>query len=482
MSEAAELPPIIPRELLFGNPERNAPALSPDGKLLAWTAPDENDVLQIHLRPVGDEGEPRIVTKDKKRGICSYQWSRDGRCLLYLQDSDGDENWHVFAVDHELGATRDLTPWLGAQAHIIKTSKAHPNEILVSMNVRNPQLHEVYKVDLSTGGATLAAENPGDVVGWLADDELRVLGAQAVGADGGFIIRTRRDESADWQDTVTVGPEDSDTTMLAFDKGGEHLYLSSSVDGDTLRLVRKSLASGEETVLAESSDSDLQEVLFEPDTKEVLAVAFGRARLDWRPMHDSVKADLAGIAKVHDGDPLIVSRTADDRTWLIAFTTDAGPVPYYTWSRDEQKAELLFTSRPKLEGRTLARMTPVEIKARDGLSLPSYLTLPAGIEPKGLPLVLNVHGGPWARDYAGWDASGWVPFLTSRGYAVLRPQYRGSTGWGRELELAGDAYRLRRIPLAPWTERCEEERRPPSDLGFDEQGHSTRRFRTRTHP
>jgi dipeptidyl aminopeptidase/acylaminoacyl peptidase len=441
MSEATTTenlsPPIIPRELLFGNPERSSPQISPDGSKFSFIAPDESDVLQVWVLPNGAPlAEAKQVTKDKKRGIRGYAWSENSGYVLYMQDSDGDENWHVFSTDLETNLTRDLTPFLGCQASILATHEDYPTELLVSANVRDATLHEVYRVNLETGAMVLDTENPGGIVGWLPDNDFKVRGGQRATDDGGFDILVRDTVDTEWRSLLKVSQEDADTGMVGFNKTGDDLFLLSCVGSNTLRLVKKNLASGAEECLSAFEDSDVQSLLFDKETKEPLLVTYGRARLEWQALDQSVGADWELVRALHHGDPQIVGRSRDDKTWLVAVTTDSGPIPYYKFDRESKEGTLLFTSRPKLEGLTFAPMRAIEIQSRDGLSLPSYLTVPVGSDGQKLPLILNVHGGPWVRDHWGYHPE--AQWMANRGYAVLQVNYRGSTGFGKKFLHAGD--------------------------------------------
>jgi dipeptidyl aminopeptidase/acylaminoacyl peptidase len=210
----ADLPPLIPRDLLFGNPERTSPALSPDGKRMAWLAPDTNNVLQVWVQTIGVE-DSRIVTADKRRGIRQYLWAEDNRTLLYLQDSDGDENFHIYGVDLDSGNVRDFTPIQGVRAMPLDTHADFPNEVLVMLNLRNRALFDVYRLHLDTGALGLDTENPGDVSGWVADAKFRVRLAQVTTPDGGTELRVRADDQAVWKTYLRVGPEEILETVVS---------------------------------------------------------------------------------------------------------------------------------------------------------------------------------------------------------------------------------------------------------------------------
>ncbi len=427
-------PPVIPRTVLFGNPERTRPTISPDGKHLAWLAPDDKNVLQVWVVEVG-KTDPKQVTADKRRGIRQYLWAEDDRTLLYLQDADGDENNHVFGVDLQTGNVRDYTPFQGVRAVPVQVSPKAKDRVLVALNLRDRGLFDVYAVDLRNGAVVLDTENPGDVTDWQATDELAVRGAVASTADGGTQIRVREGEKSPWRVLVTA-PFGEQISCLDFTADGKAIYLRSTLGANAARVVEKSLASGAEVVIAENPEVDADEVLVHPDRHVVEAVDFPAGRRAWLVVDPSVKADFDGIRKLSAGDFTVASRDRADRTWLVSFVEDRGPVRYYAWDRAARKGTFLFLQQPKLEGLALAEMRPVVIPARDGLRLNGYLTLPVGTPAKNLPLVLFVHGGPWSRDRWGYSATG--QWLANRGYGVLQVNFRGSTGYGKKFENAGN--------------------------------------------
>ncbi|MBM3494217.1 MAG: S9 family peptidase [Armatimonadetes bacterium] len=428
-----ELPPPISREDIFGNPEKAMPQLSPDGARLAYIAPDEG-VLNVWVRTVGKEDD-RPVTRDRRRGIRMYAWAFDNRRLLYLQDADGDENWHVWSVDLEGTAIRDLTPFLGTQASIVAAEPTRPDHMLVAINVRDARVHDVYEVTLSTGALHLVAENPGDVVGWLADSKMAVRGAMAAMPDGGFQLRTRSDDDDAWRAQVTW-PADEEGQPHGFTRDGSGIYVSSSLGADTAELRLLDLADGSERTLASDPNVDVDDVVIHPTLRHVQAVGFTKHKLEWTVLDPEVEADFARLQGARPGDLHLVSRDLADRTWILLYVNDTSPAAYHVYDRNTGELRLLFTTRPALEKAVLASMRPVEILTRDGLTLVSYLTVPVGVEPRNLPLVLNVHGGPWARDVWGYDPE--AQWLANRGFACLQVNFRGSTGFGKRFLHAGD--------------------------------------------
>jgi dipeptidyl aminopeptidase/acylaminoacyl peptidase len=431
----AKLPPLIPRAVLFGNPVRSSPLVSPDGKRLAYLAPDKKDVLQVWVRTVGKE-DARQVTHDKKRGIRIHLWAYAPDTLLYLQDNDGDENYHVYSVHLADKVVRDLTPFEGARAQPLGLNPDFPDEMLVGLNVRDRRLFDVYRVNLKTGAAVLDTKNPGDVTGFQADPKYRVRLAQAFTRDGGVEVRYRPDEKSEWKRLVKWGPDDSDGRAVSFTKDGKSVWLLSSAGRDTLSLVKREIEGGKEKVVASDPRADAGRVLLNQDTYEVEAVSFNREREHWKALGPKVEEDLKFLAKAAPGEFNVLNRTRDRKTWSVAYSADTVPSAFYLYDRAGKKLNKLFVARPDLAKYELAAMKPVTIKSRDGLELVCYLTLPAGVEPRKLPTVLLVHGGPWARDTWGFDSE--AQWLANRGYAVLQVNYRGSSGFGKKFLHAGD--------------------------------------------
>ena len=430
---------LIPRDVLFGNPERVSPQLSPDGTKLAWIAPRDG-VLNVWVAPVGSAGvdwdAAAVVTDDTDRGIRSYGWARDGRHLLYQQDTGGDENWRLYDVDMETLARRDLTPFEGIQARIIATSKSHRDEVLVGINKDNPQLHDVYRLDLPTGELTKLIDNPG-YAGWLADEDMVVRGAIAPLPDGGYDMLVRDDAESDWRTLLRIPADDTAVSgPLAFTGDGKSLVAISSVGANTGRLVRIDLATGEERVVFEDPEADVTGAMLHPDTREPQVAVVVKDRAEYHVLDPAVQADLDAVRALHAGDPSLVGRDEADATWLIAFDNDATPVRYYAYDRASRTASVLFDSRPEMLRYQLATMEPFAFTARDGLRVHGYVTFPPGGGRSGLPAVLDVHGGPTVRDDWGWNPE--AQWLANRGYLCIQVNYRGSTGYGKAFVNAGD--------------------------------------------
>ena len=426
---------LIPRDILFGNPVKTSPQVSPDGKQMAYLAP-VNNVLNVWVGTIGQDDD-RPVTNDVERGIRFYTWAADNKHILYLQDVGGNENWRLYATNLESQETRDLTPFENVQARVIDRDKHFPNELLIGMNKDNPQVHDVYHLDLASGELTLVTKNPGNIVGWVTDANFKVRGALAMAPDGSMHLQVRQNEESEWTEIVTWGPEDNQTSgPIGFTLDGQSIYLQDSRDYNAGRLVKMDIATGAITVIAEDPEYDVGSTMIHPDTREIQAVAFDRDRLEWSVLDDSIKADFEYIRGLHRGDFSVSSRDDADATWIVAFTVDNGPVPFYAYDRKTRTATFLFDNQPALNKYTLATMEPISFTSRDGLTIHGYLTLPPGEERKNLPLVLNVHGGPWARDDWGYRPD--VQWFANRGYVCLQVNYRGSTGYGKAFMNAGN--------------------------------------------
>ena len=427
--------PLIPRALLFGNPERTSPRIPPDGTRLAYLAPDDKGVLNVWVRTLG-KTDDQLITSDKYRGIRSYRWQFDSQHVLYIQDKGGDENFHLYQTDVKTRETRDLTPFEGIRADVGEYMPQFPDTILVRMNVRDKRYHDVYRVDLKTGKAELDTENPGDVNDWTADNNLQVRAAGVVTPGGGAIIRVRDTVKSPWRELIKWGPEESLGGAAAFSPDNKSLWVLTSVGGNTLRLVDIDLATGKQKVVAEDPQYDAADVLINPKSHNLEAIEFIRARSEWQVLDPAVKGDLEALKKVRDADIRVVSRDLADQHWIVAYFADNSPVYFYAYDRKTKKADVIFSDRPKLEGYKLASMKPISFKARDGMEIYGYLTLPAGADPKNLPMVEFVHGGPWGRDV--WGFNRYAQWLANRGYAVLQVNFRASTGYGKQYLNAGD--------------------------------------------
>lgn len=426
---------LIPRAVLFGNPVKASPSVSPDGKMMAYLAPS-GGVLNVWVNTMGARDD-RVLTKDAGAGIRNYFWAEDSRHILFLQDVGGNENWRLYGVDLESGSLNDLTPFDSVQVRVLYHNKHFPDELLVEMNRENRRLHDVYRLDLRTSELSLVAKNPGNAVEWVADPNLAIRGVLEATPDGGFDLLVRNGPDDAWRKLLTWDAENAVSSgPLSFTRDGASLYCIDSRDANAGRLVKISLADGSSTIVAQDSEYDVTDVMFNPETYEAQAVAFTKERREWIILDDSLQDDFGAIVKLDRGDFFVTSRDNADRTWLVGFTKDDSPVSYYAYDRTSKKGTFLFEPRGELARYSLARMEPVSFMSRDSLLMHGYLTLPPGKAPANLPLVLRVHDGPWTRD--AWGFNNEVQWLANRGYAVLQVNYRGSAGYGKRFLNAGD--------------------------------------------
>ncbi len=436
---------LIPRSVLFGNPERTSAKISPDGTKLAFLAPVDG-VLNVWAGPSSDLSKAKPVTSDKKRPVRRFGWAATNQHIIFSQDSGGDEDWHVYSVDLVSGKKLDLTPFDKVAAQIWAGSAKHPEWIVVGVNNRIKQLHDPHKVNIRTGERKVLLQNPG-YVGFNFDHDLELRTAARMTKDGGATIEVAtKDEKGAYTfaPLMKIAQEDALTTgALSFDKSNENIYMWDSRGRDTKALVSLNLKTKQAKIIAENAQADGSNLMVHPTEHTIQAVGFTRARREWKILDEGIKPDFEKLAKVARGEFHVVSKTLNDRKWVVAFAGDTAPLRFYLWDRDAQKETFLFVAKKKLEGLKLTKMHPVIIKSRDNLDLVSYLSLPIesdkdvdGKPEKAQPMVLLVHGGPWARD--GWGYNPLHQLLANRGYAVLSVNYRGSVGFGKKFVNAGN--------------------------------------------
>jgi dipeptidyl aminopeptidase/acylaminoacyl peptidase len=430
--------PLIPRAKLFGNPTRTFAQISPDGRWLSWLAPKEG-VLNVWIAPASDPGAALAITDDRKRGIRFYGWAHDHRHILYMQDEGGTEDWHIYAVDIGTRQLRDLSPIAGVQARVQETSLDHPNILALAINDRDKSWHDIYRVDLRTGERDLLWENRQQLAEIILDRQLEPrLAIKTREKEGGQTIY--RIEGSNLEPMGVVEHEDDLTTYpVGFTRDGKTFYRVSSIGRDKAALMALDWHTGAERLLAEHPKADIGRVVLHPETFVAQAASARYTRVDWIPLDEGVGADLKFLHGELPGEVDIADRTNDDSRWVVAAGAAEAPATYHLYERKKRRLAKLFEARPELKSYRLAPMHDQVISSRDGLELVSYLTLPAGEAKrplKPLPMVLLVHGGPWARDLYGFDPN--HQWLADRGLAVLSVNFRGSTGFGKAFVNAGD--------------------------------------------
>jgi dipeptidyl aminopeptidase/acylaminoacyl peptidase len=439
----AQQPPLIDRELFFGDPLYSGAQISPNGKYISFRK-QFNGIMNIWVKDINqkfDEAHP--VTADSIRPVRGYFWSRDSKYILYVQDKGGDENFRVYAVDPNAAgdpvpSSRDLTPLDKVRAEIIDVPKNTPDEILIGLNDRNPQLHDVYRLNLITGERTLVRENTDNIAGWQTDLKGNLKLGVRIASDGGTeILKLLKDTV----ETIYKVNSQEAANPIRFTEEGNSFYMSTNkgTDLDKTELVLYDLKTGKTKLIDKDplNEVDFAGALFSDVSNKLLATYYFGDKLRIYPKDEDFKEVYKKLRKSFpEGNLGVSSRTADEKIWVITISSDVDPGSVYLFNTETGDAELLYHSRPDLNSDYLSEMKPVTYQARDGLKIHGYLTMPKGLEPKNLPVVMFVHGGPWARDTWGYDAV--AQFLANRGYAVFQPNFRGSTGYGKKYLNAGN--------------------------------------------
>ena len=434
--------PLIERTKLFGNASRAAGQLSPDGKWLSWVAPRDG-VRNVWVAPIGDLAKARPMTAEKKRPVQGYFWAPDSSAILFINDNGGDENFKVYGVNVATGEQKALTPFDKTRAQILGVSRTVKDRILVGLNNRDPRWHDVHSLDLKTGQLTLVYKNEG-FGSFVADNQLKLrLGVKPRG-DGGQEIFTIDGQTVSDKPVQVIGPADAlSTAPASYSFDGSTLYWLDSRGRNTAALIAQDVKTGKTTVLGEDARADVQGAIGDPRTGKVQAYAVNYLKTEWRALNPETKADLDFLKSKLKGQFGVTSRSDDDTRWVVGEDRVTEPTTAWLYDRRAKTLIKLYTSRPELEGAPLQPMHPVEIKTRDGHTEVSYLTLPPGSDANGdgkpekaVPLVLLVHGGPWGRDGFGYNSL--HQWLANRGYAVLSPNFRASTGFGKAWINAGD--------------------------------------------
>lgn len=438
MREEVEL---IPRRVLFGNPDRSSPSISPDGRHVGFLAPVDG-VLNVWVGPAEEPEAAEPVTEDRERGIRMYFWAYTNDHVIYLQDRRGDENWRVYLTDVAGRETRDLTPLEGVQARVMKVGYRFPDTVLVGLNDRDPRYHDVYRLDLKSGERELMLQHD-RFAGFTIDDDYNIRLAHEFDDEGNMQLWEAAGDGK-WDLFTTIPREDTLTTGPAgFSKDGTKLFMRDSRGRDTAALTVLDLETGGEEVLVEDERVDVGGVLRHPTERHVEAVSVYYKRPERVFLDEEIREEFEHLETLEEGEVSVAGRTLADDRWLVGYWSDTAPSRYYSYDRDEKQADFLFVTRDDLLEQPLVPMHPVSIESRDGRGLVSYLSLPPGSAPDGghvpsepQPMVLYVHGGPWGRDT--WGFSSAHQWLANRGYAVLSVNFRGSTGFGKEFVNAGD--------------------------------------------
>ena len=443
-----EQPPIIDRELLFDAPEIAGGQISPDGKFISFIKPYKG-TQNIWVKKIEEDfTAARPITADTIRPIRSYFWSRDGKYILYSQDKGGDENFNIYAVDpqeapasgSDIPVNRDLTNLKGVRVYIYSIPLTDPDAMYIGLNDRDKAWHDLYKMKISTGERTLIRQNSATdrITGWVFDwnDQLRL--ASRANADGSNdILRVDAKDLVKIYTTTVF----EDAYPIAFTKDNKRVYMQTN-KGDNVDLSQLILFDPE-TLQEEVIESDplkrvdLGNVFISELSKEIIYTSYEdeRTRIYWK--NKSFEDDYNLIKKeLPNTDIHFTSSTTDENYWMLSASADVDPGSTYLFDRKTKKLTFQYRPRPNIPVKDLAEMKAISYKSSDGLEIPAFLTLPKGLEPKNLPVVVFPHGGPWARD--GWGYNSYAQFLANRGYAVLSPNFRSSTGYGKKFLNAGN--------------------------------------------
>ena len=444
-----ELPPLIPREVLFGNPQITSVNLSPDGRWISYLAPHQG-VLNLWVRDLDGQAPARVITQQRDRPQMPGYWTADGRFLISFRDGDGDENTVLVRIDPRTGETQDLTPAQGVKAVWIGADRDAPNELLVALNDRDPRFHDTYVIDLDSGKRRLVYRSTDDgrevSILWLDGAWNPVIRSQLL-PDGGSAHELRLPGDSEWRSFLRFDFDDTMTGSgpAGFSRDGQWLYGFLSTGDDLPRLVRWSRdqlkTCGSDCtpeVVHRSSAGALGVALSDLETGRPTVLQEVDLRSRQVVLDPAVEADMARLRQLAgENDFAVVAQDLKGRRWLVALGSDRQGPQYWLWERKSDEIRKLFSVQPRLDDYELAPMESLDLRARDGRRLPAYLTrtpLASGSDPQ--PLVLVVHGGPQARDFWGYNPT--HQLLANRGYHVLSVNYRGSTGFGKEHLLAGE--------------------------------------------
>lgn len=424
--------PLIPMQDFFRNPENAYFTLSPDGKKIAFTKP-VNQRMNIFCTVIGS-GDTLQLTNFTDRDVQGYFWKGDK--IVYIKDNGGDENFHLYVIGSNGLNQKDLTPFEKVNVQIVDDLEAYENKLLIGMNKENPQLFDVYLLDLISGEITLEARNPGGVSQWITDHNgnLRV----AVQSDGvNSVLLYRKDKNSPFKQVLrTTFKEGVQPLIFTFDN--QNLYALSNLKRDKMALVKFDIANGKELeVLFENPEVDIDNIEYSRLRKVLTSVEYTKAKSEkhfFDPIHANIYSDLK--EKLGEQDEIILTgHNQKEDLFLVRTISDKTLGTTYLYNLNDKSLKKIADRAPWLKREDMCDMKPISYTSSDGLQINGYLTIPKGVEAKNLPVIINPHGGPWARDEWGWNPE--VQFLANRGYAVLQINFRGSTGYGRKFWEAG---------------------------------------------
>src|SRR5258708_1929979 len=441
----AQQPPVIDRELYFGDPEISGTQLSPDGKFMSFIKP-LNGTRNIWVKKTGEPFDSaKTVTNDTKRPIPQYFWTRDSKYLLYIQDNAGDENYNLYAVNpaetppsgSPVPSARNVTDLKGVRVEIFAVPKTDPDVAYIGLNDRDKAWHDLYKLTISTGKRELMRKNTDRIGGWDFDNKgvLRIAERSAENGDTEFL----RVDADKFTKIYSCGVLES-CGVERFDKDNKRAYISTNKGaGDLARLALIDPATGAETLVESDPQKrvDLTAAVFSELTDELIGTVYYDEKPRRYYRDKAFEADMKYLESKLTGKQVNrTSITKDEQVWLVSASADTDPGTVYLYDRKTKALTQQYTLFYKLNRDYLASTVPAHYPPSDGLEIPAYLTLPKGVPARTLPLLVLPHGGPWARD--AWGYNPWWQFYANRGYAVLAPNFRGSTTYGKSFLDAGN--------------------------------------------
>ncbi len=421
----------IPLEDFFKNPEKTGFQISPDGKYYSYTAPYE-DRMNIFVQKIGSKKATRL-TSETDRSISGYFWANNNR-ILYLKDNGGDENFALYGVDKNGKNSKCLTCFENVRTQILDDLEDIPDEVIVGLNKRNPQVFDPYRLNIKTGEMTMLAENPGNIQGWMTDHEGRLRAAFAIVDGVNVQIQYRDNEDEEFRPVLTTSFKD-EISPAFFDFDNKNVYATSNLGRDKSAVVLFDIANGKELeVLYENDEYDVSGVHFSRKRKVVTSASYTSWKRERHFFDEQTEKLFTRLEKdLGDYEIAITGVNKDENMYIIRTYSDRSLGSYYLYDMEADKVEKIHEVSPWIDENEMGKQFPIKYAARDGLMINGYLTLPKGLTvetAKDLPVVINVHGGPWARDSWGFNPE--VQFLANRGFAVLQMNFRGSTGYGRD--------------------------------------------------
>ncbi len=426
-AQTKEEVPLIPMKDFFKNPEKRSYAISPDGEFLSWMQPWETR-MNVFVQKIGEE-EATQVTFATERDIAGYFWKGNDR-IIYIQDTKGDENFRLFAVDRDGKNQKDLTPFEKVRAGVVDDLKDNSDEMLIQLNNRNPQVFDVYRINVNTGEMAQIAENPGNITGWITDHDGKLrIALTTDGVNTGILYRDKEDEQ--FKELITTNFKET-LYPLFFTFDNKNLYMASNIGRDKTSIVEYNIADNKEVkVLYENPDYDVYNLIYSDKRKTLQGVSFTSWKNEyvfWDEQAEEINDDLQ--SKLEGYEIAVTGNNKDEDKLLVRTYSDKSLGAYYFYDVNKKELKKLVDVSPWLKEEYMADQKPITYTTRDGLEIHGYLTLPKGVEAENLPVVVHPHGGPWARDSWGFNPE--LQFLANRGYAVLQMNFRGSTGYGKD--------------------------------------------------